>query len=103
MMTSLGSSSLMAPKLSIGKTLVHFQCYRRDEFNKLSEEEKLFEYSKSISKKRGMKNFKFLKNGQNFSESSSSKMFTKELEDQKNAESNKEEDEEKLGRTQHLL
>ena len=50
-----------------------------------------------------MKSFKFLKNVQNFSKSASSKMFTKGLEAQKNVESKKEEDEEKLVRVKCLL
>ena len=34
------SSSSVVPKLSIVKTRVHFRCYIRNDFNKISEEQK---------------------------------------------------------------
>ena len=64
------------------KTGVHSRCYEKDDFNKLSEEqrEEIFEHRKYLIKRRDRKRVKFSKNGQNFNESTMSKMVAKELE-----------------------
>ena len=85
-------------KLSIERLELNLGTITKDKHYKLSnaQKEELFQYRKSINKKAGGKRVKFARNGQKFSKSTTSKIFVRELEAKKNAESNTEEDEEKI-------